>query len=93
MKSKKSNKRTLCLYGIDRNGIPVLMFFNRKRDLRKFMETLPGSYDTLTLRGIGYDDFTIGALDIAGTECEKRAAGITRLYSDRESVRLYSDRA
>lgn len=52
-------KRVFHLYGIDNSGTPLSMFFEKRKHLLEFVESVPGTYSRMTLEGIGYDDFRI----------------------------------
>ena len=58
-----TGKEVYVLHGVaDRDpNERVCMFFASVKDRAKFAEDLPGSYDRLTLTGVGYDDFKVVA--------------------------------
>jgi len=56
-----SKKQVHVLYGTaERNHAEkVCMFFATKADREEFKKKLPGTYKTMTLTGIDYDDFEV----------------------------------
>ena len=47
------------LYGVDKFGEPLSMFFANKVDMFDFIADVPGAYRCMKLQGVAYDDFSV----------------------------------